>query len=144
MERTVKIITKSFAFLAFFIAMHSAYGVKIAEHEILLLSSGAGDKFLHYIINKDEMHSIPEWDGVGEPPLNSEKATSLALSKHKNLYGNIDSKIRKISLSSKEANCNPTKKCPKVLWYYKIKIKGEKRATYVVLIDGSFVEPRIE
>ena len=127
-----------------FTTAHLAYALKIGANEILLFSSGVGDKFSHFIISNEKISSVPDWNGVGEPPLSYENVTSLVLDKHKQLNGNIESKIRKISLSSKETYCNSTQKCPKTLWYYKVKVKGEKRATYVVLINGNFVEPFVE
>jgi hypothetical protein len=136
---------KVLIFSVVFLSAYSAYGakVKIGVNEMLLLSSGVGDKFFHYILRKDELSSVPSWDGVGEPPLNTKDVTSLVLSKHKKLNGNIESKVKKVSLKSKETFCSPEQKCPKTLWYYKVKVRGEKRATYVVLINGEFVEPRI-
>ena len=71
------------------------------------------------------------------------EVTSLVLMRHKETYGNIESTIRKVSLSSKRTSCSAKQECPETLWYYKVKVRGEKRATYVVLINGEFVEARV-
>jgi len=86
---------------------------------------------------------VPSWDGVGEAPLSIKAVTSIALSKHKKLNGNVESNIKKVSLSSKETYCSAKQKCPKTLWYYKVKVRGEKRSTYVILMNGKFIDPRI-
>jgi len=140
----MKIVTKVFIFLISFLVIFSAYAekIKISSNELLLLSSGVGDDFFHYFINKDEIQYIPKWNGEGEPPLSNSDVTSLVLKKHKKINGNIDSEIKKISLRNKNTNCNAKQECPEVLWYYKVKVKGEKRGTYIVLTNGEFVEPR--
>ncbi len=137
-------ITKALIFSIITLSAYSAYAVKvkIGVDEIHLLSSGMEDHFVHYIVKKNEIASVPSWDGVGEPPLSNKDVTSLALSKHKELNGDIESKVRKVSLSSKETSCGSTQNCPETLWYYKVKVKGEKRATYIILINGEFIEPR--
>ena len=124
-------------------ATYSAHSerIKVGVNEIHLLSSRVGDTLSNYILNKNNLSSLPSWDGTGEPPLSNSDVTALVLSKHKQLNGNIESKVRKVSLSSKETHCNTEQKCPETLWYYKVKVKGEKRATYIVLINGEFVEP---
>lgn len=136
---------KLFIFIFALLSAYSAYGarVKVGVDELLLLSSGGSSKFSHYIVNKNTISAVPEWDGTGDPPLGNKEVTSLVLKKHKEKYGNIESKVRKVSLSSKQTDCSAKQVCPETLWYYKVKVKGEKRATYVVLINGEFVKPRV-
>jgi len=140
----MNIFTKFFVFSVCFLMLNSAHAIKIRidKNELLLLSSGVGDELSHYIVNKDKMASIASWDGQGEPALSNSEISSLVLNKHKAINGDIDSEIKKISLKSKNTNCNPEQKCPEVLWYYKVKVKGEKRATYIVLMNGEFVASR--
>jgi len=140
----MNIITKSFIFLISLVLAHSvsAAKVSIGKNELLLLSSGVGDDLFHYIVSKDRLNSIPSWNGQGEPRLSDTEATELALKKHKELNGATNSEVKKVSLRSKNTNCSVEQECPEVLWYYKIKVKGEKRASYIVLMNGEFVEPQ--
>lgn len=131
---------KILLFFLFFITS-SAKAVKISSNEIHLLGSFADGKQINYIVKKDDIANVPEWSGEGEPPLSNELATGLALERHKNRFGETAAKIRTIKISNKESNCSKEQTCPKTLWYYKIKVKGERKATYVILMDGKFVEP---
>ena len=128
-------------FLLFFI-VSSAEAVKISSDEIHLLGSFADGKQINYIIKKKDIANVPEWSGEGEPPLSNDAATELALKEHKNRFGETTDKIKKIKISSKETNCLKEQICPPTLWYYKIKIKGEHKGTYIILMDGQFVDPR--
>jgi len=124
--------------------LHSANATKISisKSELLLLSSGVGDELFHYVVKKEQLSSIPSWNGQGEPTLSDTEAAALALKKHQELNGKISSEIRKLSLRSKNTNCSAEQNCPEILWYYKIKVKGEKRATYIILMNGEFVTPK--
>ena len=138
-------IFKIFIFVFALTSAFSAYGakLKIGVDELLLLSAGGSSEISHYIVDKNNLSAVPSWDGAGDPPLANKAVTSLVLKKHKETHGNIESTIRKVSLSSKRTSCSAKQECPETLWYYKVKVRGEKRATYVVLINGDLVEPRV-
>jgi len=119
-----------------------ALAIKVKSDELHLFASGSSDGVLHYIVSKKDIANISEWNGTGAPPMSADRATSLVRNEHRKTHGNIDTTIRKISLSSKETYCNLNLQCPKVLWYYKVKVKGDVRATYVLLLNGEFVYPR--
>jgi len=47
-----------------------------------------------------------------------------------------------ISLKSKKTHCGKGLECLDTLWYYKTKVKGGKKKTYIILMDGSFVKAK--
>lgn len=126
-------------FFIFFIA-NNAGAVTVTANEIHLLGSFVDGKQVHYIVKKDELADVPEWSGVGEPPLSNGAATDLALKKYQKIFGKDGAKIRKIKISSKTTNCTKEQTCPTTLWYYKVKVKGAQRASYVILMNGQFVD----
>jgi len=119
----------------------SANALKVKASELLLFSSLSSNTESHFFLNKKDIQNLPRWDGEGTTPLSADTATAIAIKKHKAKFGKA--KLRSISLKSKKTHCDKSLSCPKKLWYYKAKVKGGKKKTYVVLLDGSFVEPRM-
>ena len=118
-----------------------AFKISVKSTELLLLTSASSNKASVYKIKKADSNALPEWDGEGTAPLSTEDATDLAKDKHKEKFTKAE--LRSISLKSKRTNCFKDLKCPNKVWYYKAKVKGDKRKTYVILMDGSFVKPEI-
>lgn len=96
---------------------------------------------IHFFLDKKGISELPAWGGEGSVPLCSDAATALATKKHKDEFGKA--KLRSISLKSKKTRSDRSLSCPEKVWYYKVKVKGDKKRTYAILMNDSFVEPRI-
>ena len=137
----MKLLSKSVLFLTLFLFSISAFALKVKASELLLFSSYSSNIESHFLIDKKDIANLPAWDGESSVPLSTDAASDLALSKHKSKF--VNAKLRSVSLKSKKTHCDKKLSCPKELWYYKAKVKGGKKKTYVILMDGSFVEPKM-
>ena len=127
---------------AMLLGLRSAHAERVAADELHLFASYADGAALHYVIHEQQVARAPDWSGEGSPPLSQETATSMALAKHRQRFATSDARVRKVGAVGKRTHCSRDVQCPDTLWYYKVKIAGEPAATYVILMDGQFVEPR--
>ena len=121
----------------------NSYAFKVKADEMVLLISVVENQTSYFVVKNKTIAGLPEWDGDGDgdPPLSSADVTKLAFNKHKEKY--TDAKLRSISLKSKATHCGKGLVCPETLWYYKAKVKGGKKQTYLILMDGSFVKAKV-
>lgn len=136
----MKIFSKVVLLTLFLFSMSAYAGIKVKADETLLFISGSSNQTSSYVVKNKTIADLPEWNGDGVAPLSNDDATKLALNKHKEKYGKA--KLRSISLKSKKTHCDKGLDCAERFWYYKVKVKGEKKKTYVILMDGSFVKPK--
>lgn len=136
----MKILSKSVLVSILFLFSINAYALKVKADELLLLTSMSSNTTSHFVVKNKDIVELPVWDGEGSAPLSIDAATKLAKNKHKEKF--TKAKLKSISLKSKRTHCGKSLSCPKNLWYYKAKVKGGKRKTYIILMDGSFVKPK--
>lgn len=136
----MKFLSKALLAFTLLLISINASALKVKADEMLLLSSMSSNKTSHFVVKNKDIEGLPAWNGEGSAPLSIEAATKLAISKHKEKFSKA--KLKSISLKSKKTHCGKSLSCPKSLWYYKAKVKGKKKKTYIILMDGSFVKPK--
>ena len=134
-EVQMKLVSRFILLTTLIFLSFNSHAIEIGKDQLLLEALYTGDSF---IINNKDIADLITWDGKGEAPLGLESAIKLASKKHKSEFDSVH--FRSIRLKSKKTKCDKSLSCPKKLFFYAVKTRGDNFKTYIILMDGSFIK----